>query len=265
MSHASTNPDEDAPEQRTASGRDHATPSSDRGLGASLNGTAKELFDVLVATDLLLESVDLERWRQVVDVAELPNLVDLDRLADAIGERNPDLAFDLGQLERVVDRRELWNSIDLREFVSEKKRLDRELDSVLDEWTSSVPSSDSGAGAVADARAFVSSLRDEAPEVLVQQEATDKLSAAREEVVEGHAALERRYLSNRKRSENARGRSTTGASSSVSLLPSGPLPDSVSTRLSTVPVEVPYAKIDALPRIYGRRWRRRRPRPQTEP
>ena len=261
LSHSLTNSDGDPLAKRIVSEIDRVSPSSGGGPDDSLTGTAKELHDVLVASNLLLETIDLEKWRAVVDVGELPTLVDLHRLSDAIRERNPDLAFDLGHLERVVNRRELWNSIDLREFVKAKKTLDRELDDVFGEGTTSVPMGDSKA--VADAREFVATLRDEAPKVLVQQEATDKLSAAREEVVERHAALEQRYRSNGKRSEHARGRSTAGTSSSVSLLPPGPLPDSVSTRLSTVPAEVPYANIDALPRVYGRRWRRRRLRSET--
>ncbi|THE63912.1 hypothetical protein D8Y22_16465 [Salinadaptatus halalkaliphilus] len=41
----------------------------------------------------------------------------------------------------------------------------------------------------------------------------------------------------------------------VSLVPHGPLPASASTRISTVPQNVHGAAVDALPRIYGRRWK----------
>ncbi|AFO57706.1 hypothetical protein NJ7G_2475 [Natrinema sp. J7-2] len=41
----------------------------------------------------------------------------------------------------------------------------------------------------------------------------------------------------------------------VSSVPCGPLPDSVSTRVSTVPTTVRHAKTDVLTRIYARRWK----------
>lgn len=235
---------------------DHRHPTKDGDSDSSLADTVKELLDVLGATDVLLETVDLDNVSEIVDGRELATFVDLERLADAIRERDPDLAFDLSHLERAIDRSELWNSIDLLEFAKAKRVLDRELDDVLDNGTSIGLPADSKA--VSDAKEFVSSLHDEAKQVLVQQEATEKLTAVREEVVDKHAALERVYESNKERFDRTKARSSAGNPTAVSLLPSGPLPDSVSTRLSTVPAEVPYAYIDALPRIYARRWKRAR-------
>lgn len=254
MSHSPTSSEPNHSEEGAGAGNDYVAPTSSDESNVSLTETVKELLDVLVATDVLLETIDLDRSSDIVDVEELPTLVNLDRLSAAISERNPDLAFDLSHLEWIIDRRELWNSIDLLAFANAKRTLDRELGDVLGEDTSIGIPADSKA--VSDAKEFVSTLHEEAKQALVQQEATEKLADVRDEVVEGHAAFERLYESNRIRFENARERSITGNPTAVSLLPSGPLPDSVSTRLSTVPAEVPNAKIGALPRIYGRRWRR---------
>lgn len=256
MSHSPTNPGSDRHEGHVAAGSDHRDSASGDSY-STLSDTVKELSDVLVATDVLLDTIELDNISEIVDVGELATYVDPARLSDAIRERNPDLAFDLSHLERALDRRELWNSIDLSAFVKAKRTLDRELDDVIGIDTSIEIPADSKA--VSDAKEFIATLQEEAKQALLQQEATEKLTAVREEVVEGHVAVEQLYESNKERFERTKARSVAGNPTAVSLLPSGPLPDSVSTRLSTVPDEVPHAKIDALPRIYGRRWRRARP------
>lgn len=231
------------------------TPTSDDDdSGTSLTGTAKELFEVLEATDELLRTIDLDKLPDVLEEEELPNLFDFDHLADAIEEHNPDLAVHLSNLEEVVNKRELLDSIDLLEFGKSKRRLDRELEDVLGEDALSGGGGDSEA--VSDLEEFVSSLRPEAAQALVQQEAMAKAEAVRDAIVELHAVFERLYISNKKRFRKADEGQTVRNPTAVSLLPSGPLPDSVSTRLSTVPSGVLHAKIKPLPRIYGRRWKR---------
>lgn len=235
---------------------DEESESSLTDTAAALADTAAELFDVLVATDVLLETIDLENLPEIVDIGELPTLVDLGLLSAAIRERDPDLVFDLSLLERVIDRRELWNSIDVLGFVNAKRTLDRELEDVLGEDSAAADGIWTDSKAAADAEAFVSSLRVEGRDVLVQQQARERLEVLREGVIDAHAAVERVYASNRKRFGTATGRSGTRRSTAVSLLPSSPLPDSASTRFSAVPRDLPYSRIDALPRIYGSRWRR---------
>ncbi|QLG26048.1 hypothetical protein HUG10_00145 [Halorarum halophilum] len=222
--------------------------------GASLAGPVKELFDVLVSTDALLETIDLDELPDVVEVGELPNLVDLDRLSEAVRERNPDLAFDLSHLERVVHVRELWNAVDLLEFERARRRLEEELEDLPGGGALDGVSGDSKA--VSDAREFVSSLLPEAKNAVAEQEAQAKSKNVRAAVIEQHAASERLYESNKTRVRSANRQSAVRDPTKVSSLPSGPLPNSVSTRLSTVPSKVPYSKADALPRIYGHRWRK---------
>lgn len=237
---------------RLAEGIDRATPTADDAAKREPNEIASELVDVLKSTDALLRTIDLERVPEVIDVAELPGLVDLDRLGDAISERDPDLLFDTSDLRRVVDARALWNAVDLREFATAKRRLEREVDDVLGETP--VPGVGGDSEAVADVKSFAASLRPDATQALLQQEATAKLEPARDAVVERHEALERQYASNARRFDGSRGGRVRNPTA-FSLRPPGPLPDSISTRLSTVPAAVPNAKIDPLPRIFGRRWR----------
>lgn len=209
-------------------------------------------MDVLGAVDSLLGTIDFDNVSNVVDVDELPTFVDVDRIPEALERRDVDLAVDLPNLEKAVDKRELWNSVDLVEFARAKQEVERELSGIF----GGTPPVEVGGDSEADAEveAVVSSFRAESKEVLVQQEAQKKAAVLREAVVDRHADLERLYESNRKRFGGANGGAARNPTA-VSLMPSGPLPDGVSTRFSGVPSGLPYARIDPLPRIYGRRWR----------
>ncbi|WP_224447811.1 hypothetical protein [Haloprofundus salilacus] len=253
MSFSTTPSESDSPSERIEAAVDRANSAAGDASDSSLTGTAKELVDVLVAGGALLDSIDFERLPEVVEKGQLPALVDVDHLADAIRERDPDLAFDLSNLEKVVNTRELWNSIDLLEFGKAKRRLDRELEDVPEIDSSKGVDSDSEA--VEDAKEFTDSLRPEAKRALVHQEAAKRLKVARKAVIAQHTALERVYASNPTHSGSPAKKRTSRNPTAVSLRPSGPLPNGVSTRVSTVPAAVPYSEIDALPRIYGRRWR----------
>lgn len=250
MSHSHSSSDPPRLREKIEAGIDRVSPASDEGSGHSLTEAASELLDVLEETDALLRTIDLDELPDAFDLDALPDLVDFEHLLDAVKERDPDVGLDLSDLEGVVDKRKLWNLVDLLEFAKAKQRLDRELEDVVGEDGQVGGDSE----AVADAKEFASALGLEAKQSLVQQEAKAAVAVAREAVVEQHAAIARVYASNKARFERAKNAERN--STAVSLLPTGPLPDSVSTRLSTVPSRVPYTEIDALPRIYGRRWRR---------
>jgi len=232
-------------------GIERAEPTSDD--SGKTKDAYDELLDVVESLDALLSTVDLEKLPDVVDVEVLPELVDADGIADAIRARDPDPMLDLSNLDAVVNERRLWNSIDLLEFAKAKRRLDQELADVLGEGAP--VGNGAGSEALADVREYTSSLRPDAKEMLIQQEAQAKVAVAREGVVDAHERLEQLYESNETRSRTAARKRSGRNPTAVSMLPPGPLPDSVSTRLSTVPPGVPRTKIDPLPRIYGRRWR----------
>lgn len=229
--------------------------------GASLTGLDRELFEVLVASDALLETVDLDRVPGSVDLVSLRERIDLERLAEAIEERDPDIALDLSDLEESVDTRELLDSIDLVEFARAKRRLERELEDVVGEDGISVGDGESKAGA--DANQFVASLGREAKQTALRQAARRRAAAAQQAIVDGHAAMEERYEANRQRFADANDPKTGRNPTAVSLVSPRPLPDGVSTRVSSVPRAVRHSKTDPIPRVYSRRWASRRPRSRT--
>lgn len=211
-----------------------------------------DLIDVVEAIDALLDAIDLEALPDVFEVSALPALVDLGELPTAVRERDPDTALDLSTIRDVVDSRALWNAVDLVDFVRGVRRLEREFEDVV--GPGALESSGDSAAA-AEIRSFVAELKPDATNAALQQETTAAARAAREGVIDGHSKFEELYESKQRGSGYAGRRPVSKNPTAVSSVPYGPLPASISTRVSTVPGRVRGAKIDALPRIYSRRWK----------
>ncbi|SER17485.1 hypothetical protein [Natrinema salaciae] len=214
--------------------------------------TVAELLDVVEEVDDLLETIDFERLPDAVDVSALPDLVEFDGLPDAIREKDPDPALDLSTIGDVITLRELWNTVDIADFARELRQLRRELEDVVgpDAFGSSGDSE-----AAAEIRNFVADVKPDATNAALQQEAKKGAKAARNGVIDGHSKFEALYESTQRGPGYAGRRPVSKNPTAVSSVPYGPLPAGVSTRVSTVPATVRHAKVDALPRIYGRRWR----------
>ena len=218
----------------------------------ALASTAAELWDVVAEFEDVLETVDLERLPDAVDGEALPDVLDLERLSEAIRERDPKLALDLDTLRRAIELRELWNAVDLADFGRESDELRSELEDVLgpDAFDSNDDSE-----AAEELEAFTEDVKGEATNAAFQQEVRERLEPAREAVIDAHATFEELYESHQRGSGYEGRRPSSNNPTAVSSMPVGPLPASVSTRVSTVPTDVRHAKVEAFPRVYGRRWR----------
>lgn len=224
----------------------------------TLSSKAKELWDVVEEVEDLLETIDLEKLPDTVEVSALPDLLDLEELPNAIRENDPDLALDLSTLRHAVKLRELWNTVDLVDFGREMRQLKAELEDVVGP---DALESNGDSEAAAEVTKFVDEVKGDATNVAFQQETKERIDAARNAVVEGHSKFEELYESNLRGSGYAGRRPVSNNPTAVSSVPHGPLPASVSTRVSTVPTNVRYAKLDASPRIYSRRWKSASRRP----
>ncbi|WP_408957193.1 hypothetical protein [Natrinema sp. 74] len=213
---------------------------------------AADLLDVVREIDDLLETIDFEQLPDAVDTSALPDLVEPDRVTDAIRERDPDLALDFTPIRRALVRRELWNAVDLVGFRRELRHLRRELEDVVGPGALGSAGDSEAAATIGE---LVEDLTPDATNAALQQEAKQKAKAARSGVIDGHSKLEALYESAGRGPGYAGRRPVSNNPTAVSSLPCGPLPAGVSTRVSTVPANVRLAKVDALPRIYGRRWK----------
>lgn len=218
----------------------------------TLATTAAELWDVVAEFEDVLETVDLERLSDAVDGAALPDVLDLERLPDAVRDRDPKLALDLDALRRAIELRELWNAVDLVDFGRESDELGTELEDVLGP---DAFDSDDDSEAAEEFEAFTEDVKGEATNAAFQQEVRERIGPAREAVIDAHSTFEELYESHQRGSGYAGRRPTSNNPTAVSSMPVGPLPASVSTRVSTVPTDVRHAKVEAFPRVYGRRWR----------
>lgn len=214
--------------------------------------TVAEVLDIVEEVDDLLETIDFERLPDAVDTAALPSLVELDGIFEAIRDRNPDSALDLSTLRDVITVPELWNAVDLVDFRRELRQLTSELEDLVgsDAFASSGDSE-----AAAEVREFVDDVTPAATNAALQQEAKTAARAARRGVIDGHSKFEELYESTRRGPGYAGRKPVSRNPTAVSSVPYGPLPNGVSTRVSTVPSAVRHAPVDALPRIYGRRWK----------
>ncbi|ELY84090.1 hypothetical protein C485_16625 [Natrinema altunense JCM 12890] len=237
--------------------RETATDASDE-----TQATVAELLDVVTEVDDLLETIDFETLPDAVDVLALPALVAFDEIPHAIHERDPALAPDLSTIRDGVELRALWNTVDLVDFQRELRQLKRELEDIVgpDAFEASGDSE-----AAAEIRRFVDDVKPAATNAALQQEAKKAARTARGGVIEGHSKFESLYESTGRGPGSAGRKPVSNNPTAVSSVPSGPLPDSVSTRMSTVPTTVRHAKIDTLSRGStggaGRRLRARRESP----
>ncbi|MEY7848680.1 hypothetical protein AB7C87_05695 [Natrarchaeobius sp. A-rgal3] len=221
----------------------------------TLTATAAELWDVVDEFEPLLETIDFEKLPDAVELSALTDFIDLEGVPAAIRDRDPDAAldFDLDALRRAIHLRQLWNTVDLVDFRSALRRVNDELEDVVG---ADALASSGGSEAATQLSAFVDDVADDATNAAIQQQAMRGQKAARKGVIDGHETVERLYESMQRGPGYAGRRPVSNNPTAVSSVPYGPLPASVSTRVSTVPTNVRGAKVDALPRIYSRRWQR---------
>lgn len=228
--------------------RETATDGSDDALAA----TAAELRDVVAEVDDLLETIDFESLPDAVDASALPGLVELEQLPNAIREKDLDRTLDLSTIRDAIELRELWNTVDLVDFQRELRELQRELEDVVG---SDALEASGDSEARTEIRDFVDDVKPDATNAALQQEAKKAAKAARTGVVDAHSKFEEIYESTQRGPGYAGRKPVSNNPTAVSSVPYGPLPASVSTRVSTVPTNVRQAPVDALPRLYGRRWK----------
>lgn len=213
---------------------------------------AEELWEIVEATRALLETVDFEELPDTIHVQELSDAIEAGDIPEAISEGEAREAIDLSEVKDAVELRELWEAVDLSELREEKARLEGEIDDVTGDerseseddgflGTSGVMGSGGGAHMQFDAEA-----RQEKIQNLIMK-SVEKFRAA---LLETHDKVRLLYEFNQ---QKLGGRESLNPTA-VSTMPSGPIPNSASTRRSTVPSQVKYSRANNPRRIYGRRF-----------
>lgn len=195
----------------------------------------------------MLETIDFEGLPEAVDAEELPGVIEVEKLPVAIETGNAVEAIDLAELHEAIDLRKLWRAVDIPALRKEHEELAAEIEAFLE--------SDDENGFDVDATVtglFSAESRQQA----LQERIGEAIDAFRIALLETHATIRRLYEANQRKLGRSGRRSGSRNPTARSTLSPGPLPDSISTRVSTVPKQVRHSRTRARPRIYGRRFER---------
>ena len=216
--------------------------------------TAEGLWTVVDEAIDLLEPIDLEGLPKAINPDELPDAINTEKLSTAIDTGDAGDAIDLAELYEAVDLRELWKTVDLPVLRKEHKELAVAIEAFREMNGEDATESDEDETAVDDVTTVLFSA--ESRQQALQQYIGDAIDAFRIELFKTHASIRDLYESNQRRIGHTGCRSRSANPTARTLLSGGPLPDSISTRVSTVPRRVRHSRTKGRSRIYGRRFNR---------
>ncbi|MDL5363283.1 hypothetical protein [Halalkalicoccus sp. NIPERK01] len=206
---------------------------------------AETLWTVVEEAIDVIETVDFEGLPDAIDGDELPDAIEVEKLADALETGDATEAVDLAELHEAIDLWKLWEAVDVPALRTESEELEAEIAVALGD------EEDAGGTSVVDETAnalFTAESRQRA----LQQRLDAALDAFRVRLLETHLRVRRLYDANRRNP----GGSGAHRPRRGRTMPRGPLPDSASTRASTVPTRARHSRTKGRPRIYGRRFER---------
>lgn len=210
----------------------------------------------------VLETIDFEELPDAIDFEELPDAIEAEKLSSAIQAGDAARAIDLAELYEAVDLRELWRAVDLTALRKEERELREVIERFLEENGEAIGADDGSASD--DENGEDELLRNtsnvflgaESRQQALQQRIGKAIDAFRVALLETHATVRDLYEANQRKLGGSGRRSGSRNPTARSTRSRGPVPDSISTRVSTVPRRVRHSRTKPRPRIYGRRFER---------
>ncbi|WP_336343407.1 hypothetical protein [Halalkalicoccus ordinarius] len=211
----------------------------------------------------VLETIDFEELPDAIDFEEFPDAIEAEKFSSAIQAGDAARAIDLAELYEAVDLRELWRAVDLTSLRKEERELREEIERFLEENGEAI-GADDGSASDDDENGESDLLRNTANAFLgaesrqqaLQQRIGKAIDAFRVALLETHATIRDLYEANQRKLGGSGRHSGSRNPTARSTRSRGPLPDSISTRVSTVPRRVRHSRTKPRPRIYGRRFER---------
>jgi hypothetical protein len=209
--------------------------------------TAEEIWDIIDQAEDVLETIDFDELPDTINIEELPEAIDMEKVPEAIADGDAREAIDLSALKDGLELRELWEAVDLTELREQKQELDDEVEDVAGEDGDGLLDMDGmmGMGGGAHTQFDIENLQEKIQEMIIK--AVKKFRAM---LIETHDKVRLLWEFNQ---QKLGGRESLNPTA-VRTMPKGPLPDSASTRVSTVPSQVKYSRAKNPRRIYGRRF-----------
>jgi hypothetical protein len=216
---------------------------------------AQDLWAVLEELEELLETIDLEELPEAIDVEKLPEAIDVEDVPEGLLDEDESV-IDLGDVVQAVNLRELWDAVDLTQFLQEKRELETAIDDVgdADDHGDDDESDDELLENVVDTDGADVSFEQQARQQFVEEKIMAAVETFRAALLSTHDGLRKIYRENQEKLGQAGNQPDSLNPTARSTKPPGPLPDSISTRASTVPSQVRYSRADNPRRIFGRRF-----------
>ena len=215
--------------------------------------TAEEIWDIIDEAEDVLETIDFEELPDTIDIEELPDAIEMEKVPEAIADGDAREAINLTALKDGLELRELWEAVDLTELRQQEQELEDEVEDVTDGEGEEGDDDDGlldmdgmmGMGGGAHVQFDADDLQ-----AKIQEMITTAVAKFRKMLLETHDKLRLLWEFNQQKLGGKESLNPTA----VRTMPKGPLPDSASTRVSTVPSQVKYSRADNPRRIYGRRF-----------
>ena len=240
---------------------------------------ADDLWDVLDEVEDVLDTIDFEELPEAIDLDELEEEVDIEDIPEGLLDED-ETAIDLSTIREATNLRELWDAVDLTELREEKKELENEIDDVQEDLNGEDGENEEDDGLLGDDEEDDGLFGDddeednelidtdnvigtegahvqfdaEARQAFLEEKILSAVQKFRSVLLSTHDKLHRLYEMNQEKLGQPGRQPDSLNPTAYSSLPSGPVPDSASTRRSTVPAQVRYSKVENPRRIYGRRF-----------
>lgn len=221
--------------------------------GGDIIELAEDLWEVLEELEELLETLEFDELPDAIDVDELPEAVDVEDVPEGLFDED-ESAIDLGDVTEAVNLRELWDAVDLTQFLQEKRELEAAVDDVTDDGDGE---DDEMFENVVDMDGADVSFEQSARQQFVEEKTMAAVEKFRSALLSTHDGLRKIYRENQEKLGQSGNQPDSLNPTARSTMPPGPLPDSISTRTSTVPSQVKYSRADNPRRIFGRRFEER--------
>lgn len=226
-----------------------------------------DLWEVLDEVEDVLGTIDFEEVPDAIDIDDLPDAVEVDDVPSAILNEE-ETAIDLANVREAVDLRELGDAVNLTRFLDEKQELDAEVDDLKGDFGDADDESDDGffdddddgddelieGNVVGMDEGVGARIESTLGEELIQESIKEAVEQFRAALLATHEGLRKLYEINQEKLGQPGRQPDSRNPTAFSTMAPGPLPDSASTRVSTVPSRVRHSRVSTPRRIYGRRF-----------
>lgn len=222
---------------------------------------SKDSQTIVKESKELLETVDVSKLYEFINIRELPNVINFEEVPAAIANADPKRAVELKHLASLIEFDDLWDAVEIREFMRKKDELEDVVDSKESDGeagadgsslTDSLKPLNSGGGELGEEMT-------QAIQVAIQSKLRDAVEEFRSSVLDAREQMKQAHDEAQTTIEETTGGGTGQPSSrnptAYSTMVSGwKKSDWSSAKVSTVPHNVRHSSAPGHIRLYGSRF-----------